>query len=126
MSYRRVDSGNPLILRCLLFDGNVSQFPVAHIYDSSGAEVAGSPVSLTASALGRYRAVGPSLADGEYDALYITYSDSGHSTENTNYDRVSDDFDVRPLGATAAVTTDDAVILVPEDDETILLVGECS
>lgn len=120
MSYRRVDSGRAVILKTLLFDGNTAQFPLAHVYNPDGSEVAGSPFALSHVSLGRYRADGPVLPEGECEAVYITYSDAGHTTESPNYDRVSDDLDVRPRD----IVVEESVLLVDEDSEQVVMVDE--
>lgn len=132
MSYRRIDLGQPVTLKVLLFDGNVAQFPLAHVYKPDGSEVSGSPFAMTHASLGRYRAAGPVLPEGECEAVYIVYSDSGHTTENTDYDRASDDLDVRSrdiIVEEEIILVDDdtteAVILIDESTEDVILVEEC-
>ncbi len=106
----------------MLFDGDAAQFPLAHVYDSTDAEITGSPFSLTHMALGLYKFSAPVQPADVYDVAYIVYSDSGHTTESTAHDRVSDEIDVR---GDAQSSVEDNVVLVDESEEEILLVEEC-
>ena len=95
MSYQHVPFGSALNLELLLPDGNTGKYPQAHVYDSAGSEVAGSPFNLTHSANALYRntAYTPS-AVGRYSAVYITYNDSGYSVESTKHGRAKEHFEV--------------------------------
>lgn len=88
-----VELTNPLPLRLQTFDGANDQFPQAHVYASDNSEVAGSPFDLLHIANGLYTndSFTPASQD-TYTAIYIVYSDSGHLTENTTYERAEDSF----------------------------------
>lgn len=88
-----VELTNPLPLRLQTFDGATDQFPQAHVYASDNSEVAGSPFDLLHVANGLYTndSFTPASQD-TYTAIYIVYSDSGHLTENTTYERDEDSF----------------------------------
>lgn len=95
MSYQHVPFGGALNLELLLPDGNTGKYPQAHVYDSAGSEVAGSPFDLTHSANALYRntAYTPGSA-GRYSAVYITYNDAGHTLESAKHGRAKEHFEV--------------------------------
>ena len=95
MSYQHVPSGSALILELVLPDGNTGKYPQAHVYDSAGSEVVGSPFDLAHSANALYRNTAFTPASGgRYAALYITYNEVGHTTESNKHGRTSDQFEV--------------------------------
>ena len=113
MSEIQIPSGSALKLELLLRDGNATKFPVAHVYDSTGTAIVGSPFTLAHSALGNYRAATPpSPADGKYTALYITYNEVGHTTE-APYKRTSESQDVNPKTADIAAILVDTGTTIP-------------
>lgn len=90
-----VQLGNPLPLELTLPDGDITKFPRAHVYNSAGTEVAGSPFALTHIANGFYRSLDytPGV-NGQFSAVFIVYDDAGFTTLTTKYGRSGDFFDV--------------------------------
>jgi len=88
--------GSPLPLSLTLPDGASGLFPQAVVYDSADAPVAGSPFDLTeVGATGRYtNAAFTPGAFGTFAALFIVYSNAGHTVEATTYARDQDSFTV--------------------------------
>lgn len=78
-------------LRMLLGDGSQVMYPTVAIYNSSDTLV--SSASLTHIAAGMYGASVVLSTPGIYHAIYIAYSDSGHTTL-ANYDREGDEIEV--------------------------------
>ena len=95
MSYQHVPFGSALILELVLPDGNTGKYPQAHVYDSAGSEVVGSPFNLAHSANALYRNVAytPAIA-GRYTAIYVTYNEVGHTTESNKHGRAKDQFEI--------------------------------
>jgi hypothetical protein len=94
-----VKLGSELPLSLALPGGEAGMYPRAHVYDPAGSEVGSSPFDLTHLALGRYTyptGYTPPAA-GTYTALFITYTDSGHTTESALYGRIDEGFFVTPL-----------------------------
>ncbi len=93
-----VNLGDPLPLSLTLLDGDTGMFPQAHVYDSAGSSVAGSPFDLTHVALGRYTntAFTPTAED-IYTALFITYTNAGHTSESAVHGRVEESYDVKAI-----------------------------
>ena len=95
MSYQHIPFGSALNLELLLPDGNTSKYPQAHVYDSAGSEVSGSPFTLTHAVNALYRNTSfVPLTSGRFSAIFITYNDSGHTVESTKYGRARDNFEV--------------------------------
>jgi hypothetical protein len=89
MSLLKCEPGDTIDLSVALYDGAEDQYPQAKIYDTAGTLV--STVNLSHSANGLYQ--GTYTPDGTYKYLavhYIIYSNSGHTTENTQYSRTTD------------------------------------
>jgi hypothetical protein len=89
--------GTSLPLSLTLPDGASGLFPQAFVYDSADSPVAGSPFDLSeVASTGRYTssAFTPG-AIGTFTALFITYTDAGHTTESGLYERDQDSFVVR-------------------------------
>jgi hypothetical protein len=119
MAYYNVPSGQSLQLEFVLPDGNTGIFPQAHVYNQANVEVAGSPFNLTHSALGRYVNNSVSLPDGRYYAVFIPYTDAGHTTIATKYGRMSDNYDVNGRDAAiSSLQSDIAAIKVITDQIT--------
>ena len=100
MGFIRGIPGEEVFLTLQLIDGATNQYPQAKIYDKdSNLE---DTVNLTHIADGNY---GGTFTSSEDSALfvvnYIVYSDSGHTTPNTDYDYVEDKLLVKyePWGA---------------------------
>ncbi len=84
---------------CTLTDGATNQYPQAFVYnyDLTAKET----VDLTHNAKGQYIGTAASTYDkGNYSVVYIVYSDSGHTTPNTDYWQGEDNLDVlyKPYG----------------------------
>lgn len=94
MSYRRVNSGGNFNLAIQLPIGDDAQFPLAYIYDSTGTPISGSPFALADVGGGLYTNDSVFAPDGQYEATYVVFTDSGHTTESTTYGRSNDNFDV--------------------------------
>lgn len=95
MAELHVELGDSLPLFLQLSDGASGKFPQAHVYDDTDSEDGSSPFDLTHVDNGLY--TNSSFTPGStgfYRVVYITYSDSGHTTEDTNYPRVVDFFEV--------------------------------
>jgi hypothetical protein len=99
-----IELGNELPLSITLPDGASGLFPRARIYDSADTEVAGSPFDLTeVGATGRYTGASfTPTTGGTFVARFITYTDAGHTTEDTSYERDQDSYVVARTAATAA------------------------
>jgi len=66
-------------------------YPVAHVYAPGGSAVSGSPFSLTHVGNGVYvkeAAFQAKVSSGTYQVIYIFYTNTGHTTEHSNYGRV--------------------------------------
>jgi hypothetical protein len=104
-----VQLGSHLPLSLTLPDGASGLFPQAFVYDSADVAVAGSPFDLAeVGTTGRYtNAAFTPIAAGNYTAHFIVFSDAGHLTEATTYERDQDSFVVELQAATpgAAVNT---------------------
>lgn len=77
--------GDTLDLRLQLSDGQTGKFPLAHVFDASGVEIAGSPVALTHVARGLY--INGSLIMPSTDQVfvqYISYDDSLHIVQSAD------------------------------------------
>jgi len=70
----------------ILEDGNTAQYPQAEIYAAAGITPL-ETLSLAHTARGRYEASYTPAAVGVFSAVFIVYSDSGHSIENITYTR---------------------------------------
>ena len=113
MSEIQTPSGSALKLELLLKDGETGKFPVAHVYNTAGTAITGSPFTLAHNALGNYIATTPpSPADGKYRAIFITYNEVGHTTEAA-YKRTEDNFDVNPKTADIAAILVDTGTTIP-------------
>lgn len=98
-------------LSLALPDGDTAQYPRALVYDPSGSLDA--TVDLSHVANGLYQGNWTSSAKDAHVALFIVYSDSGHTTENTSYPRTQEIIDVVAVYADGSVwvnglTGDDA------------------
>lgn len=82
-----VGTAVPLVL--LLSDGNESQYPQAEVYAEGGTTPVAT-LDLPHKAQGRYEDDWTPSSTGVYSVIYIVYSDSGHTTENTSYSREAD------------------------------------
>lgn len=69
-----------------LWDGNPSDFILAHLTDTSGIEQAGSPYALTYSGnRGIYTGLGPQMGTANLVVDYETYADSAHTRLDGRY-----------------------------------------
>lgn len=79
-----VDTPVPLVV--ILDDGNTAQFPRATVYESGGT-IPIQTLDLDHKGLGRYEVELTLTSVGVYSIVYIVYSDSGHTSINTDYTR---------------------------------------
>lgn len=71
-----------------LWDGNTSQYPQAKIYDRNGSLQ--TTLDLTHISSGIYKNSWSTSIEGYYSADIIVYSDSNHTTKNSNYNEVEE------------------------------------
>jgi hypothetical protein len=91
----RVALGAALPLSLQVPDGDTGLYPQAHVYDPTGAEVGSSPFDLTHAALGRYTSAAYTpTVEGIFTAVFIIYTDAGHTTESQGFGRVDEAFTV--------------------------------
>jgi hypothetical protein len=97
-----ISVGAALPLELALHDGNTGKFPLAYVTDQAGAAVTGSPFTLTHLANGLYRNTAFTVlaANAKLTALFVTYNETGHTTESVLYSRVTETFDVETRVAT--------------------------
>jgi len=77
----------------VLEDGAINQYPQVEIYEQSSS----SPIllfDLVHRNKGMYEAIWIPTDVGAYNALYLVYNDSGHTTLNTRYSREMDIYSV--------------------------------
>jgi hypothetical protein len=95
-----VNQNIPLTVQ--LADGSASKFPRASCRDESGAALFGGPVDLIHVGDGLYTDFSKQRSvTGRITVTYIVYSDAGHTTEDTAYNRHLDVFSIIPGGETA-------------------------
>ena len=106
--------GDPLPLSLTLPDGSSSAFPQAFLYDSIDVAVSGSPFDLAeVASTGRYTdATFVPTGTETFTALFIVYTDSGHLTESSKYDRDQDSFAVKNISSSVwdATRSDHTVV----------------
>lgn len=87
-----IEVGGRVPLALALPDGSSGEFPQAEVYDPDGNNLA--TISLSHSGDGLYQpASAYSMPDEVYiSAVYIVYTDSGHTTESSIYQRDIDVF----------------------------------
>lgn len=78
--------GTAVPIALILEDGNTAQFPQAEIYAQGGTTPL-TTLDLDHKAQGRYEADWTPTTAGTYSAVFIVYSDSGHTVENIRYTR---------------------------------------
>jgi hypothetical protein len=77
----KVKVGDPIRLNLQLFDGDAGKFVQAYVRDSSGAQLAGSPVTLTHTDQGLYEDDSLVMPDNaEISAVYKVFNDAGFSS----------------------------------------------
>lgn len=83
----RLATGDAVPVEAALGDGAVDQHPQAKVYDQAGGVLA--TINLVHMAAGIYRPATPyTMPAVDWIAVaYIVYSDAGHTTENTGYER---------------------------------------
>lgn len=113
--------GDSLPLSLTLPDGASGLFPQAFVYDSLDVAVIGSPFDLSeVGATGRYtNAAFVPLSVGNFAALFIVYSDAGHTTEATTYEHDQDSFVVTLAQAAASGAT----INTPANSDSTITTG---
>ena len=97
--------GVPLPLVTLLEDGDTGQYPRAFIY-VSGDTTPSYVIDLVHKDKGRYDGSFTPQIIGTFAVVYVTYSDSAHTVENTTYSR-----EIEQLSVTTG-TTEDLVTMV--------------
>jgi len=97
MSHATVNTAYPL--RLLLGDGLTGLYPQAKVYSAAGALVA--TVALVHIAEGLYGANWTPSVIGYYAGVFTVYTDSGHTTPSTDYEKSGDEIEV-----TATMTDD--------------------
>ncbi len=93
-------TGASLVLELVLADGSTTRFPRATVYDSAGALHA--TVNLTHVATGLYQGSYTPAVAGHFSAIFIVYTDAGHTTVANQYDREAEHILVRGALATAS------------------------
>lgn len=78
--------GEAVSLVSIIQDGNEALYPQVEIYATGGASPL-TTINLTHRAKGRYEGVWTPSSVGAYTALFITYTDSGHTIESLVYMR---------------------------------------
>lgn len=107
--------GSKIPLSLQLVDGRTDRFPRAWVYNASRTLLAG-PLDLVHNALGEYKAsVDVNMPSTPYVITqYATYTDSGHTTEDTLNGRATDIFELDeggsggsgPMGTCAELTAE--------------------
>ncbi len=87
-------------LRVQAYDGNGADFPQFLIYDGTGTVVA--TLNATHIAGGLYTASWTPATEGLYTLVGTFYTDSGHTSPDTRYSKVTEDLDVSSLKASVA------------------------
>ncbi len=113
--------GDPLPLSLTLGDGASGLFPRAFVYDSADVAVTGSPFNLIeVASTGRYtNAAFTPASIGSFTALFIAYTDVGHTTKSTIHDNDQDSFVVQ----LAQVAASGATINTPANASSVLTTG---
>lgn len=124
MSYQRITLGDPILLRLQAGDAATDRYPLAYVYDSAHAAVAGSPFTLTHQANGLYtnEAFTPGVED-HYDAVYKMFQDVGHTTIDPLYNVVTDSFDIYTPssgGGGGSVSGGKMIIAIVRQDQTVI------
>lgn len=91
--------GTPIPITMILEDGNESQFPQAEIYN--GGTFPLTVLNLANKGRGRYESTWTPPIAGVFCAIFIVYSDSGHTIENISYTR-----EIEQIFATASSVDD--------------------
>lgn len=86
--------GIQTVLRLLLVDGNTGFYPRALVYNPAGGLDATVDLSHVANGMYENNWSPPLDVVGQYTALFIVYSDSGHTTPAVQYDRTQESIDV--------------------------------
>lgn len=85
--------GQEVPLALQLSNGATNKYPQARMFDDSGAELSGSPVTLTHVGSGLYKAANFVMPAKPFIvAQYLVYSDAGHTTLDADYPIASDAF----------------------------------
>jgi|GEM_PF-6692012 len=103
----RVELGQPAPLILQLPDGNSTSGVKASVFDSSNAEIIGSPFVLLSKGAGRYAnqtSWVPSV-NGTYFATYVVYRDTTYALVNNRYSRATDEFEINQLGSSQSTGT---------------------
>lgn len=92
------ETGDTVLLKLTLKDGNATKFPTAEIYTSGGAPE-GSAIALSHVSGGMYQGTVAAPTNGFYSILYQVYDDVGHTTLST-YEIGCEDLRVSSVGDT--------------------------
>lgn len=101
------------LLRLQLADGDSGKFPQGEVYDSSGSLI--STIDLIHQANGLYQAPVTFTSVGEFDVVFITYNNAGHTVESGRHKRTADAYTV-----TEQVALSSEVAAVPANVDAVL------
>lgn len=90
-----------LLLELVLADGSTTRFPQATVYNDAGSLVA--TVDLAHVASGLYQGAYTPATPGHFSAIFIVYTDAGHTTVANQYDREAEH--IRVVAAVEAVAS---------------------
>lgn len=85
-----VEEGGTILFELVVADGSSGLFPQVELYTSGGG--LSSTTDLTNVADGLYQATLVAPAAGHYSAIYLTYTDAGHTTLDTQVDQVAEHY----------------------------------
>jgi len=115
--------GQEVPLALQLSNGATNKYPQARMFDDSGAELSGSPVTLTHVGSGLYKASTFLMPSKPFIvAQYLVYSDAGHTTLDTDYPIASDAFSLLDLSILEMTRAS----LLGTLEESPIIIGELS
>lgn len=92
MSAVNVVVGQTVKLDILVTEGGAGLFPQAVLLDGSNTPIAGSPLDLVSVSGDLYSGTFVMPDTSKVTAVTTVYTDSGHTTPDTNYDQSMDEF----------------------------------
>lgn len=120
--------GDTIYLELQLSNGATDKYPRAYVRNTAGAEISGSPVDLVHVSGGLYTNSDLQMpSTDQVTAQFKVFSDSGHTSEDTTFEKVVEAFQLNPVsgggGGSCAdgivvqgtVFDDNVVGVVPED-----------
>jgi len=95
---RTTEVNGNVLLSITLWDGNATRGVRARVFNSAGAEVSGSPFTLTHRTGGHYSGTGwnPTV-EGQYSVSYEIYTDGTFASVDNRYERDAEIIEVRSL-----------------------------